>query len=135
GCGEAQERRPLAPRIEREPGGNAAAEPDHHPRRKLRALGLKKPFQLLSSRGKPRLPIAPSTLWKRRFPYVRGARPLHCSNEKRGKRAPAQATNMASASSSSVVTRFAPSPTGYLHIGGARTGLFDWPLPRHPGRN
>ncbi|MFB6259363.1 MAG: glutamate--tRNA ligase family protein, partial [Thiohalorhabdaceae bacterium] len=26
----------------------------------------------------------------------------------------------------SVRTRFAPSPTGYLHIGGARTALFSW---------
>ncbi|MEM9286664.1 MAG: glutamate--tRNA ligase family protein, partial [Pseudomonadota bacterium] len=25
-----------------------------------------------------------------------------------------------------IVTRFAPSPTGYLHIGGARTALFSW---------
>ncbi|MGH6920641.1 MAG: glutamate--tRNA ligase family protein, partial [Geminicoccaceae bacterium] len=26
----------------------------------------------------------------------------------------------------SMVTRFAPSPTGFLHIGGARTALFNW---------
>lgn len=32
-----------------------------------------------------------------------------------------------------VVTRFAPSPTGYLHVGGARTALFDWLLARHAG--
>ncbi len=32
---------------------------------------------------------------------------------------------------SSVVTRFAPSPTGFLHIGGARTALFAWLFARH----
>jgi len=33
----------------------------------------------------------------------------------------------------SVRTRFAPSPTGYLHIGGVRTALFNWLLARHHG--
>ncbi|WP_373487346.1 glutamate--tRNA ligase [Blastomonas sp.] len=32
-----------------------------------------------------------------------------------------------------VVTRFAPSPTGYLHIGGARTAMFNWLFARHHG--
>jgi glutamyl-tRNA synthetase len=34
---------------------------------------------------------------------------------------------------SAVVTRFAPSPTGFLHIGGARTALFNWLFARHHG--
>ena len=29
--------------------------------------------------------------------------------------------------------RFAPSPTGYLHVGGARTALFNWLFARHHG--
>lgn len=32
-----------------------------------------------------------------------------------------------------VRTRFAPSPTGYLHVGGARTALFSWAFARHFG--
>ena len=32
---------------------------------------------------------------------------------------------------SNVKTRFAPSPTGYLHLGGARTALFSWAFARH----
>ena len=32
-----------------------------------------------------------------------------------------------------VITRFAPSPTGFLHIGGARTALFNWLYARHHG--
>lgn len=33
----------------------------------------------------------------------------------------------------SIVCRFAPSPTGYLHIGGARTALFNWLFAQHMG--
>src|SRR5574341_1300628 len=32
-----------------------------------------------------------------------------------------------------VRVRFAPSPTGYLHVGGARTALFNWLFARHEG--
>ncbi len=32
-----------------------------------------------------------------------------------------------------VVTRFAPSPTGFLHIGGARTALYNWLFAKHHG--
>jgi len=35
--------------------------------------------------------------------------------------------------SSSIRVRFAPSPTGYLHVGGARTALFNWLYARHHG--
>jgi glutamyl-tRNA synthetase len=34
---------------------------------------------------------------------------------------------------SKIVSRFAPSPTGYLHVGGARTALFNWLLARSTG--
>ena len=32
-----------------------------------------------------------------------------------------------------VRVRFAPSPTGYLHVGDARTALFNWLFARHHG--
>lgn len=40
---------------------------------------------------------------------------------------------MTSTNTSIVRTRFAPSPTGYLHLGGARTALFSWVFARHYG--
>ena len=40
---------------------------------------------------------------------------------------------MTQASSPRIRTRFAPSPTGFLHLGGARTALFSWAFARHHG--
>src|SRR5437868_11077141 len=61
---------------------------------------------------------------------------VHCiaAREKRNARHSASEKNLNSASDhSTVVTRFAPSPTGFLHIGGARTALFNWLFARHHG--
>ena len=44
-----------------------------------------------------------------------------------------QDLTMADQERTPVVTRFAPSPTGFLHIGGARTALFNWLFARHHG--
>jgi glutamyl-tRNA synthetase len=43
------------------------------------------------------------------------------------------APSQAEIHSMSVVVRFAPSPTGFLHIGGARTALFNWLFAKHHG--
>src|SRR5205823_5034887 len=41
--------------------------------------------------------------------------------------------NESSINGMKVRVRFAPSPTGFLHIGGARTALFNWLYARHTG--
>jgi hypothetical protein len=46
---------------------------------------------------------------------------------------PEPALRFRTAMTSPVRVRFAPSPTGYLHVGGARTALFNWLYARHCG--
>src|SRR4051794_10036109 len=50
--------------------------------------------------------------------------------EQPGRRLPSRTR---SAMADQVVTRFAPSPTGFLHIGGARTAPFNWPFSQKKG--
>jgi glutamyl-tRNA synthetase len=57
---------------------------------------------------------------------------LH-NGDKRNARQSASEKDLTGASAQPVVTRFAPSPTGFLHIGGARTALFNWLFARHHG--
>jgi len=57
---------------------------------------------------------------------------LH-NRKKRKARLSASGEKLPSESGSTIVTRFAPSPTGFLHIGGARTALFNWLFARHHG--
>src|SRR5438309_9228506 len=57
-----------------------------------------------------------------------GAR-SHCIAQQKKRKARLSASD----TSRPVVTRLAPSPTGFLHIGGARTALFNWLYARHTG--
>jgi glutamyl-tRNA synthetase len=66
-----------------------------------------------------------SSHWSR----MKGKRHLTNSEPQSYKSAKMKGNNMAD----KIRTRFAPSPTGYLHIGGARTALFNWLFSRHNG--
>jgi glutamyl-tRNA synthetase len=56
---------------------------------------------------------------------------VHCIAQRKERKARLSASSL----SQPVVTRFAPSPTGFLHIGGARTALFNWLFARlHGGK-
>ena len=49
-------------------------------------------------------------------------------------RVPGRAPSAVRPMAPGVTTRFAPSPTGHLHVGGARTALYNWALAQGGGR-
>src|SRR5690606_34486739 len=55
----------------------------------------------------------------------------HVANLCRGLKAAPTFSMTMTITSNAVRTRFAPSPTGFLHLGGARTALFSWAFARH----
>lgn len=58
----------------------------------------------------------------------------HCANElTKLMTTNAHVSSSAPNKNTAIRTRFAPSPTGYLHVGGARTALFSWAFARHHG--
>lgn len=67
----------------------------------------------------------------RNFDQRQGCDPAH--DNQRANNQPAPGYSMSENAEKAVVTRFAPSPTGFLHIGGARTALFNWLYARANG--
>src|SRR5580692_7557713 len=84
--------------------------------------------------SRPVVPMRPA-LWRRRPAMIQGRETLtraECANF--GPFAPSANSSVESIRlMTKVVTRFAPSPTGFLHIGGARTALFNWLYARRHG--
>src|ERR1700740_598026 len=59
--------------------------------------------------------------------------PMRMTIRRRAPRIGKTCAPLRSDDSMTIRTRFAPSPTGYLHIGGARTALYCWLEARHRG--
>src|SRR6185312_13386693 len=102
------------------------------------------------SRGSPasrarRAGRAPGAARRRPAPRRRGTRPARSPRRRarrprprapcrcRGSPTRARATRLYDRQPMSVVVRMAPSPTGFLHVGGVRTFLFNWLFARHHG--